>query len=355
VLPEEESLPFEAMTEGTMQRAIAYAKKQYSAVAEYMASVGVSKPMHIGETGWASIDETAYGAAGSKAADEFKQKVFYDLLRDWTDSEGISLFYFEAFDEQWKKADSPGDSENHFGLIALNNEVKYTLWGEFDSGAFTGLTRDGQPLRKSFGGDRDALVASAMTPPFRSQMAVRRIDATNPDRTTGEVVTEPKLLVVHNQFSNTDVDASAPSAALKLTPWEGTTAIELLPGGEVRVETRAGDWWGASLELDADVGENLSKFREGQMHFDIRGSSDVNFSLGFQTGNFLRGDQVNNFASFGPGTNYEIDGEWRSVSLPIAEIDGGTDMTEVTNIVAFLSQEKAPDKTIFLRNIYFSQ
>ncbi|MEE3096901.1 MAG: exo-beta-1,3-glucanase, partial [Pseudomonadota bacterium] len=85
VLPEEESLPFEAMTEATMQRAIAYAKKQYFAVAEYMASVGVSKPMHIGETGWASIDETAYGAAGSKAADEFKQKIFHDLLREWTD------------------------------------------------------------------------------------------------------------------------------------------------------------------------------------------------------------------------------------------------------------------------------
>ena len=80
------------------------------------------------------------------------------------------------------------------------------------------------------------------------------------------------------------------------------------------------------------------------MHFDIRGSSDVNFSLGFQTGNFLRGDQVNNFASFGPGTDYEIDEEWRSVSLPIAEIDGGTDMTDVTNIVAFLSQAKHPTR-----------
>ena len=41
--------------------------------------------------------------------------------------------------------------------------------------------------------------------------------------------------------------------------------------------------------------------------------------------------------------------------MPIAEIDGGTDMTDVTNIVAFLSQAKAPDKTIFLRNVYFSQ
>ena len=355
VLQEEETLPFEVMTEATMQRAIVYAKEQYSAVAEYMASVGVSKPLHIGETGWASIDETAYGAAGSQAADQFKQKIFHDLLRQWTDAEGISLFYFEAFDEQWKKADSPEDSENHFGLITLNNEVKYALWDEFDSGAFASLTRDGQPLRKSFGGDRDALVASAMMPPFRSQMAVRRIDTTNPDRIPGEVVTEPKLLVVHNQFSNADLDASTPSAALKLTPWEGTTAIELLAGGEVCIETRDGDWWGASLELDANVGENLSKFSQGHMHFEIRGSSDVNFSLGFQTGNFLRGDQVNNFASFGPGTRYQIDEDWISISLPIAEIDGGTDMTDVTNIVALLSHARAPDKTIFLRNIYFSQ
>ena len=53
-------MPFEAMTEATMQRAVAYARKQDSAVAEYMASVGVSKPMHIGETGWASIDVKVY-------------------------------------------------------------------------------------------------------------------------------------------------------------------------------------------------------------------------------------------------------------------------------------------------------
>ena len=59
----------------------------------------------------------------------------------------------------------------------------------------------------------------------------------------------------------------------------GTTAIELIPGGVVRVETRAGDWWGASLELDADRGENLSAFKQGTLHFEIRGSDDMNFSL----------------------------------------------------------------------------
>ena len=76
VLPEEETLPFEVMTEATMQRAIAYAKKQYSAVAAYMASVGVSKPMHIGETGWASIDETATALQALKQRTSSSRKSF---------------------------------------------------------------------------------------------------------------------------------------------------------------------------------------------------------------------------------------------------------------------------------------
>jgi exo-beta-1,3-glucanase (GH17 family) len=355
VLPAEESLPFEAMTEATMHRAIDYAKSQYQAVVDYMAHVGVKKPIHIGETGWASLDATAYGASGSKAADEYKQKVFHDLLRQWTDEAGITLFYFEAFDERWKKADAPGDSENHFGLIALNNEVKFTLWDAFDAGVFEGLTRDGQPLRKSFDGNKSALLSRAMVPPFKSQMAVRRIDTTQPNRSPGQAVTERNYLIVHNQLRGDNDDSTYPSAPLKLVPWEGTTNIELLQDGVVRVETRAGDWWGASLELDAEVGENLSNFREGRMHFEIRGSSDVNFSLGFQTGSFLRGDQVNNFADFGPETENEIGDAWRAVELAIPSIDGGTDMTDVTNIVAFFSQEKAPDRSIFVRNIYFSQ
>lgn len=355
VEPDEEALSFESMTDASMRRTIDYAKKQYQAVIDYMALVGVRKPVHIGETGWASYDESAYGANGSKAADEYKQKVFHDLLREWTDAAGISLFYFEAFDEQWKKADSPGDSENHFGLVSLGNEVKHTLWDAFDAGAFDGMTRNGAPLRKSYGGDRAELLAAAMVPPFRSQMAVRRIDTINSARQVGELVTDQQFVIVHNTLTAEDPGSTYPSAPLKLTPWEGTTAIELLPGGEVRVETRAGDWWGAGLEVDADVGENLSRFKNGHMHFEIRGSSDVNFSFGFQTGSFLRGDQVNNFASFGPGTDNLVGEEWRTVTLPIPELDGGTDLSDVTNVVAFLSRAKAPDRTLYLRNIYFTQ
>lgn len=355
VLPDEEALSFEEMTGFAMDRAVTYAKGQYQSVLDYMAELNIEKPVHIGETGWASIDGTAYGVNGSKAADEYKQKAFHDRLRAWTDEAGISLFFFEAFDEQWKNADSPDHSENHFGLVTLDNQVKYTLWDAFDEGQFTGLTRDGKPLKKSFSGEIDALLASAVAPPFKSQMAVRKIDTVNTARVAGEQVTEQNLVIVHDTLSSDSPDTTFPSATLKLTPWEGTTAIELIPDGVVRIETRAGDWWGASLELDAQHGEDLSAFKQGTLHFEIRGSDDVNFNLGFQTGAFLRGDQINNFASFGPNSERRISDEWQSVALPIAEIDGGSDMTDVTNLIAFLSQERAPEREIFLRNIYFSQ
>ena len=355
VLPSEEALPFDEMTGLTMDRAIAYAKGQYQSVLDYMSQLGIDKPVHIGETGWASIDGTAYGVKGSKAADEYKQKAFYNRLRAWTDEEGISLFFFEAFDEQWKNADSPDHSENHFGLITLDNELKYALWEEFDEGRFAGLTRNGAPLKKSFSGEVESLLAGAMVPPFKSQMAVRRIETVNMTREPGEAVTEQRLVVVHDTLSDDSPDITFPSAMLKLTPWEGTTAIELMPDGVVRIETRAGDWWGASLEFAADVGEDLSAFNQGTLHFDIRGSDNVNFSLGFQTGNFLRGDQVNNFANFGPSSNRRVSSDWQAVALPISEINSGTDMTDVSNLIALLSQDRAPEREIFLRNIYFSQ
>ena len=134
------------MTAAVMHRAVDYAKSQYTAVVDYAASLGIVKPIHIGETGWATTDGTAYGINGSKAADEYKQKFFHEYLRTWTDDAGISLFYFEAFDERWKQAANPSGSENHFGLIGLDNSIKFTLWDATDAGLFEGLTRDGKPV-----------------------------------------------------------------------------------------------------------------------------------------------------------------------------------------------------------------
>ena len=150
--------------DAAMSRALNFAKNQYNGVANYMKSLGIQKPIHIGETGWASISNGHYGEKGSRATDEYKQGLFYSSIREWTNSEGISCFYFEAFDEQWKDANNTEGSENHFGLINRNGQAKYPLWNLVDQQVFKGLTRNGKPITKTFQGDKEKLLQTSMLP-----------------------------------------------------------------------------------------------------------------------------------------------------------------------------------------------
>ncbi|MEI6865711.1 glycosyl hydrolase family 17 [Flavicella sp.] len=150
-----------------MQRTLDYAIKQYEGVSNYMKSIGVNKPIHIGETGWTTISNELYGSDGSKAADEYKEAKFHNLIRNWTNENGISCFYFEGFDEPWKDVENPEGSENHFGLITAKGKAKYGLWELVDNGAFKGLTRDGQAITKTYNGNLEALLKDVSIPPIK--------------------------------------------------------------------------------------------------------------------------------------------------------------------------------------------
>lgn len=152
--------------ESGMQRALKFATNQYEEVSNYVKSLGINKPVHIGETGWATVSNGPYGADGSKAADEYKSGKYYKLIRDWSNKQKVSCFYFEAFDEQWKDAANEGGSENHFGLINLKGEAKYAIWDLVDNGVFKGLTRDGMPISKTFNGKKEDLLLEALVPPL---------------------------------------------------------------------------------------------------------------------------------------------------------------------------------------------
>ncbi|MDP5106952.1 MAG: glycosyl hydrolase family 17 protein, partial [Polaribacter sp.] len=147
-----------------MNRALNFAKNQYYNVSEYVKSIDSTKTIHIGETGWATISDGHYGKDGSRATDEYKQGLYYNLLREWTKKEGISCFYFEAFDEQWKDAKNPQGSENHFGLFTLKGEAKFPLWSLVDQGVFEGLQRGGNPIIKTFNGNQAELMKSVLIP-----------------------------------------------------------------------------------------------------------------------------------------------------------------------------------------------
>lgn len=158
--------------DSAMQRALDYAMSQVDSVKAYMKRLGVEKPIHIGETGWATLSSGNYGDEDSRATDEYKSALFYKMMREWTNREGMSCFYFEAFDEQWKDAANPLGSENHFGLINLQGQAKYALWDLVDQGVFNGLTRDGQPITKTFNGDREAMMQTVMAPPAEAAFPV---------------------------------------------------------------------------------------------------------------------------------------------------------------------------------------
>ena len=150
--------------DASMQRAGEFAIGQYNDVKQYILSLGIDKPVHIGETGWATASNGFYGAEGSQAADEYKAKKYYDYLRKWSNENGVSCFYFEAFDEPWKDAENPMGSENHFGLFAVDGKAKYALWSSVDKGIFSGLTRNGNMIEKTFNGNEDRLLVSVLPP-----------------------------------------------------------------------------------------------------------------------------------------------------------------------------------------------
>jgi exo-beta-1,3-glucanase (GH17 family) len=159
--------------EAAMQRSLNYATSQYQSVVDYMKSQGVDKQVHIGETGWATVSNEFYGSEGAMATDEFKSARYHELIRNWSEENNVSVFYFEAFDEKWKDAQNQLGSENHFGLINLQSQAKYVLWDEVDAGVFDGLTRDGMPITKTFNGNLDSLMKTVKVPPTNTEIQDR--------------------------------------------------------------------------------------------------------------------------------------------------------------------------------------
>lgn len=165
ITKEERDLDKKAAIDSAMNRSLAYAKSQYESVKSYMLSLGENKPIHIGETGWASADNHLYGDEGSKATDEYKEGVYRRMMREWTDSENISCFFFEAFDEPWKDASNEDGSENHFGLFTKDGQAKYAIWSLVDEGVFEGLTRAGNRISKTHGGNEEIVLEDSPYPP----------------------------------------------------------------------------------------------------------------------------------------------------------------------------------------------
>ncbi len=353
---DEENLSDEAKTEAAMLRAKNYAISQYQATKSYIDSKSLSsKPIHIGETGWSTIANWQYGNPGSNAADEYKEKLYFDHMREWTDQNGISMFYFEAFNEPWKDSSNSQGSENHFGLFTVEGEAKYALWDMVDNGVFDGLTRGGSAITKTYDGNEQALLNAVYAPPMDTSGGNGSTSNVNDNRTAGELVTESTYVVDDSSLVPSGSNSiTYPSSTLLVNPWEGTSELSL-SDGVVTVTTGTGEWWGAALEIESSSGENLSGFANGKLVFDIKGATASTFALGFQSGLWGNSSrpQVNNFVRFGPSQTRSITSSWVTYEIPVSELNKGADLADVTSLIYFMGVSSFDGKTIEVRNISY--
>jgi exo-beta-1,3-glucanase (GH17 family) len=170
VVPKEKDLSNTKILDSVMKRSLNYAVSQYDSVVSYIKTLGVKKPVHIGETGWASVSNGHYGSTGAKATDEYKQALYYNKMRDWSNENKVSCFYFEAFDEPWKDYHNPLGSENHFGLFTVDGKAKYVLWDEVDKGTFDGLKRGNNTITKTYDGKLSDLLLEVDMPPIKKDI-----------------------------------------------------------------------------------------------------------------------------------------------------------------------------------------
>jgi exo-beta-1,3-glucanase (GH17 family) len=83
----------------------------------------------IGETGWATSvhnqGEQATLIKGQPGEDQ--QQQFYDDIVAWSAAENIIIFFFEAFDENWKGGSHPAEVEKHWGLFNADRTSKTAM------------------------------------------------------------------------------------------------------------------------------------------------------------------------------------------------------------------------------------
>jgi len=101
-----------------IHEAVDYSIANYEAVAKEYPNV----PVVITEAGWATNSNGK--GINIEHVNEVNQKIYYDELMNWSKKNNTLVFFFEAFDEQWKGSDDPLEPEKHWGIFRTDRTPK---------------------------------------------------------------------------------------------------------------------------------------------------------------------------------------------------------------------------------------
>lgn len=102
----------------SVEQALDYSKANYYAV----RAAHPGKKVIITEAGWCTTSDHPQMLPG--AATEENQTKYIGELLDWAQADQITLFLFEAVDENWKGSESRTEPEKHWGLYRSDRTPK---------------------------------------------------------------------------------------------------------------------------------------------------------------------------------------------------------------------------------------
>lgn len=83
------------------------------------------KEVIITEAGWATHSD-GRGILPDNVSEEY-QKIYFEKLMKWSENEHVPVFFFEAFDEEWKGSSNPLEPEKHWGLFNIDRSPKLAI------------------------------------------------------------------------------------------------------------------------------------------------------------------------------------------------------------------------------------
>lgn len=92
---------------------------------EMVANLYPDKPTIITEAGWAT-NSNGRGIQPDRVNEEAQQQ-YFEELKEWSESQGVLTYFFEAFDEPWKGSPDPNEPEKHWGLYKVDRTPKLVM------------------------------------------------------------------------------------------------------------------------------------------------------------------------------------------------------------------------------------
>ncbi len=105
----------------SMEEALSYTIGNYNAVANAFPN----KQIVITEAGWAT-NSNGRGIEPHNVSEDL-QEVYISQLQEWAKAEGVLVYLFEAFDENWKGSSDPMEPEKHWGLYRTDRTPKLVM------------------------------------------------------------------------------------------------------------------------------------------------------------------------------------------------------------------------------------